>query len=476
MGIRGILAVSTLFLYGGMILRKFIGDKAFYRTVFRLVIPMIVQSAITSLVSLVDNLMVGSLGTESIAAVAVTNQLFMVFNLLIFGGTSAAGIFTAQFFGNGDSEGVKNSFRWKLWFCIIAVISGLCVFVTFDDQLIASFMTESEGSNIILASSYAKQYMYIMLVGLVPFAFTNVYSSTMKECNKTFLPMVSGVIAVLTNVCLNYILIFGKFGAPALGVAGAAIATVISRFVEFAIAAVCAHVIKEGYDFAKGVFGKLTVPKELTASILKKGFPLICNEVFWSLGMTLINQAYSTRGLNAVAAFSIANTINNLFTMSFMTMGSAVAILVGQQLGSGDYEAAVDTDRKLIATGIFMSVIMGVVLILSSSFIVELYKTDQATKDIAKGIMWAAACFFPLMSYTHCTYFTMRSGGKTFITFLFDSVFTCLVSFPVAFVLSRFTAMSMVGIYIAVEATSLIKAAIGTVLLVKRVWVNNIIS
>lgn len=457
-------------------MKKFIGDKVFYRTVFRLVIPMIIQSAITSLVSLIDNLMVGGLGTESIAAVAVTNQLFMVFNLLIFGGSSAAGIFTAQFFGNGDDEGVKNTFRWKLWFCTIAVAVGLSVFVIFDDQLISSFMTESEGTDILLASSLAKQYMYIMLIGLIPFSFTNVYSSTMKECNKTFLPMVSGVIAVLTNVCLNYTLIFGKFGFPELGVAGAAVATVISRFVEFGIAAIGAHTAKEGYDFAKGVYKKLSIPGDLTFGILKKGFPLICNEVFWSLGMTLINQAYSTRGLNAVAAFSIANTINNLFTMSFMTMGNAVAILVGQQLGSGDMEGAVDTDRKLIATGLFMSVIMGGMLILTAPFIVELYKTEEATKEIAKGIMWAAAFFFPLMSYTHCTYFTMRSGGKTFVTFLFDSVFTCLVSFPTAYVLSRFTDFSMVQMYIAVEATSLIKAAIGTVMLVKRVWVNNIIS
>ncbi|MBR6800435.1 MAG: MATE family efflux transporter [Eubacteriaceae bacterium] len=458
-------------------MKKFIGDKAFYRTVFRLVVPMIIQSAITSLVSLVDNLMVGSLGTESIAAVAVTNQIFMVFNLLIFGGSSAAGIFTAQFFGNGDDEGVKNTFRWKLWFCTIAVTVGVTVFVTFDDQLISAFMTSSEGADIALAAKLAKQYMYIMLIGLIPFSFTNVYTSTMKECNKTFLPMISGVVAVLTNVVLNYTLIFGKFGAPALGVAGAAIATVISRFVEILIAAIGAHTSKDkGYDFTKGVFKKLSIPKELTFGVLKKGFPLICNEVFWSLGMTLINQAYSTRGLEAVAAFSIANTINNLFTMSFMTMGNAVAILVGQQLGSGDMEGAVDTDRKLIATGLMGSVVMGIALILAAPFIVQLYKTDPSTKEIATGIMTAAAFFFPLMSYTHCTYFTMRSGGKTFITFLFDSVFTCLVSFPTAYVLSRFTDLTMVQMYIAVEATSLIKAAIGTVLLVKRVWVNNIIS
>ncbi len=458
-------------------MKKFFGDKTFYRTVFRLVFPMIIQSAITSLVSLVDNLMVGGLGTESIAAVAVTNQLFMVFNLLIFGGTSAAGIFTAQFFGHGDDEGVKNTFRWKLWFCTIAVVLGLMVFTTFDDQLIASFMTEGDGGDTVLAAALAKQYMYIMFVGIIPFAYTNAYTSTMKECNKTFLPMISGVIAVLANVFLNYTLIFGKFGLPAMGVAGAAVATVISRYLEFIISAVGAHTSKDkGYDFCKGIFRKLTIPKELTFGVLKKGFPLICNEVFWSLGMTLINQAYSTRGLNAVAAFSIANTINNLFTIVFFTMGNAVAILVGQQLGAGDMEGAVDTDRKLIVTGVISSIVMGIALAVTAPFIVELYKTQEATKEIAKGIMWAAACFFPLMSYTHCTYFTMRSGGKTFITFLFDSVFTCVVSFPVAFVLSRFTDISMVGMYIAVEGTSIIKAAIGTVLLIKKVWVNNIIS
>jgi len=224
------------------------------------------------------------------------------------------------------------------------------------------------------------------------------------------------------------------------------------------------------------IYKRIFIPGELAITIFKKGFPLICNEGFWSLGMALISQAYSTRGLQAVAAHSIANTIIHLFTMVFFTMGNAVAILVGQQLGAGDTEGAIDTDRKLIVTGVISSVVMAFALTVTAPFIVELYKTEPATKEIAKGIMWAAACFFPLMSYTHCTYFTMRSGGKTFVTFLFDSVFTCLASYPVAFFVSRFTAFTMVQMYICVEATNFIKAAIGSVMLKKRVWVNNIIN
>ena len=209
--------------------QRYIGDKAFYRRVFAVAVPIIVQMGITNFVSMLDNIMVGQIGTLPMSGVSIVNGLIFVFNLCIFGASSGAGIFTAQFYGSGDEEGVRYTFRFKILICAAISAIGIALFLLGDSFLIGLYLTgEGDPAEAAEVLHYGLQYLYIMVWGFLPFALTNAYSSTLKESGNTFVPMVAGITATVVNLVGNYILIFGHFGAPVMGVEGAALATVLS--------------------------------------------------------------------------------------------------------------------------------------------------------------------------------------------------------------------------------------------------------
>ena len=311
-------------------LSRYVGNKAFYKSVLTLLIPIIIQQFITNFVSLLDNVMVGSLGTEAISAASIANQIMMVFMLAIFGGLSGASIFGAQFFGKGDMDGMRYTFRFKMIFAVLCSAVAILIYIVWGEAFIASFLKgESNGGDLDLTLRSGCAYLNIMLWGLPPFALVQVYAGTLREAGETRAPMFAGICAILTNLFGNWVLIFGHLGAPALGVEGAAIATVISRWVELVIVAVFAHRHEDRYPFFAGAYKSLYVPGKLAGRIVRTGAPLLVNEILWSLGMTFINQFYSSRGLNAVAALNITGTAWNLFCVIMFAMGSAVSIMVG---------------------------------------------------------------------------------------------------------------------------------------------------
>ena len=460
-----------------MSLRRYIGDRAFYRRLSAIMIPMLVQNLITNFVSLLDNLMVGQVGTEPMSGVAIVNQLLFVLNLFLFGGLAGVGIFTAQFYGKGDEEGIRSTVRAKLWFALIAVGLGAGVFLGFGEKLISLFLHEGEEKLDLAATlRFGKDYLAVMLVQIAPFAMTQVYSSTLRETGETVVPMRAGIAAVLVNLVFNYILIFGKLGAPALGVVGAAMATVLSRFVECGIVMLWTHRHRQRMPYIRGLYRSLRVPAGLLKQILVLGTPLLLNELLWSGGMTVLNQCYSLRGLEVVSSFNISSTVGNLFFCAFIAMGNSISIMIGQLLGAGELERAVDEDRKLIAFSLVLSVGVGLLMALVAPLIPQAYNTTDTVKTLAEKLLLIYAAMMPLYSYTNSCYFTLRSGGKTLITFVFDSLFVWVVCIPVAFVLSRYTQMPILPMYAIVELTNLIKCGIGFVMVRQRKWVVNLVG
>ena len=457
--------------------KKFIGDKAFYRYLIFLAFPMIVQNGITSFVSFLDNIMVGQIGTEPMSGVAIVNQLFFVFNICIFGGVSGAGIFSAQFFGKGDYEGQKYTFRFKLYACLL-ITAIACVLFHFLDEPLISLYLNDEGSvgNTRLALSYGKEYLAIMIFGLLPFAVSQTYVSTIRETGQTFVPMVSGIVAVITNLVLDYVLIFGAFGAPELGVAGAAIATVIARYTECLIVVVWAHRHLDKNPYLIGVYKGLRIPGSILADIFRKGLPLMFNEMLWAVGMAVIVQCYAVRGLEVVAAQNISSTISNLFNIVYLQLGNCISIVVGQKLGAGQLEEAKDADNKIIFFDVACCACISVIMILLGGLFPEIYKTEPGIKALAKNFIIISAMAMPLCAFSHCSYFTLRSGGKTIVTFLFDSVYTWVVMIPYAFVLSRFTTLSITMVFFLVSFTEIIKVIIGFFMIKSNVWLQNIVN
>ena len=292
-------------------LNRLIGTKDFYKRVFKLMMPIMIQNGITNFVNMLDNVMVGRIGTVEMTGVAVSNQLIFVFNLCLFGAISGAGIFSSQFYGNRDNEGVRNTFRFKTAFCAFICAVGIFVFTVFGKGLVSLYLQgDGDVEDAAASLDFALKYIRIMLIGFLPYALSQCYSGTMREIERPLIPMVAGVSAVAVNFTLNYVLIFGHFGAPEMG---AATATVISRFAELLIVAAFVHLHTKEAPFIVGAYRSFAIPMKLVKQIIIKGMPLMINETLWSAGMAALSQCYSVRSLDVVAANNIAQTFYNVF-------------------------------------------------------------------------------------------------------------------------------------------------------------------
>lgn len=458
-------------------LRRYIGDKAFYRQVFAIAIPIILQNAITNFVAMLDNVMVGQLSTAQIGGVTIiNNNLLFIFNICLFGGAAGAGIFTTQFKGSNNYEGVRYTVRFKLLICAMLTVIATGVFLLWPDPLIGLYL-QGDGDPQLAADTlrYGREYLFMMLWGLLPFAITSAYAGTLRECGHPTVPMVAGLVATGTNLVLNYLLIFGKLGLPALGVQGAAIGTVISRYVEMGIVITWTHRHPQKCPYAPGLFRSLYIPKKLLGSIITKGMPLLVNELFWTVGMAIINQCYSTCGLNVVPAMSISSTIYNLMAVIYRSLGNTIGIIMGQMLGAGHgREKLLDANRKLLAMGVAVGVVFGAVTAGFSGVFPQIYNTSDDVRLLASRLILISAVLMPVQAYSFPVYFTLRAGGKTVITMLFDCGSIWVLHLPVAFCLSRWTDISILVIFALCNATDLIKCIVGRALIRSGFWIQNL--
>lgn len=456
------------------IIKSYIGDRAFYRHTLAIAIPMIIQNAVTNLVNLLDNLMVGSLGTEQMSGVAIVNQFIFVFNLAIFGAISGAGIFTAQFNGRGDVDGVRHTLRVKLIICLTVGLIGVGILTGFGDFLITTFLHEGTEGDLALTLASGEDYLAFIVIGLIPFALSQVYASTLRETGETVVPMIASVASIATNFIFNLLLIFGLLGFPALGVVGAAIATALSRFVELGVLLCYTHINKTKCPFAVGVFKNFRVPAALVKQIIIKGTPILLNELFWSLSVTVSNQCYSTRGLDVVAAMNISFTLQNLLSVAYFALSSSIAIIVGNLLGAGKLEEAKDTDKKLLAFAVCVGFGMMCVQFIASPFFPLLYETTDQVRALSGYVLRCFALTMPAAALATSTYYTIRSGGRVFITMLFDSVYAWVIVMPVVFCIAYLTKLPFEYFLPIVLVVENLKLVPGLILVHKGIWVRKL--
>ncbi|MGN0317315.1 MAG: MATE family efflux transporter [Lachnospira sp.] len=458
-------------------IRKYIGDKQFYIYVLGIIVPMIVQNLITNFVSMLDNIMVGQVGTAQMSGVSIVNQFMFVFNISIFGGVAGASIFGTQFFGKGDYEGQKYTVRFRLIMCSVVIAVFAAVLFFFDEELISLFLSKDDSPKMLEATlEYGKDYLRIMLFSMVPFGIGQAYSSVVRECGETMIPMYGSIAAIGVNLFLDYALIFGHFGMPAMGVKGAAIATVIAKCVEAFVVIIWAHTHSSKNKYIKGLYRGFYIPGSLVKKMLIKGCPLLLNEFLWSFGMSVVAQSYSVRGLDVVAARNIATTLTNLFSVIYIQTGAGIGIIIGTKLGAGMLKQARDFDNKLIVFSLFITTIVAVILLPVAKFFPDIYNTEQNIKDLATYYIVIQALAMPIWSFTNACYFTLRSGGKTGITFLFDFLSSWLIMIPLAFVLSHFTDMEIHLLFAVVTFSEVFKAIAGFFLVRSDIWINNLVT
>ena len=457
---------------------KLFGDKSFYKKVIGVSLPILLQQGITSFVNILDTLMIGNYDTNAMAGLSIANQLFFIVNILTIGAMATAGIYLTQYFGSKNQKGMRDCFRLKMWLGFSILLLAAIVFVLFGENLIETFLTNPasiDEKNSILG--YAHTYLLLLIFTLPPFIISQLYSSSMRETGETIKPMIAGAIGVGLNVVLNLWLIFGGLGVPALGVVGAAIATIIARFAEMFFLIIVVHRNPSKYEFVKGSYKSLKVPSSLIKNVLIKGAPLILNEFLWSLGMTVLLNLYSVRGTTVLNAFSISNTITNLFYIVFGAMATATSVMVGQQLGAGKLKDAIDNDRKLIVFSLIVCAIFGIILACIAPFVPNLYSdASNESKALATQFMFVIAVCMVIFAFNSECFFTLRAGGVTFVTFLFDSVFIWVVAITSCYFLIHYTSLNIMLIYFIVQILELIKSVIGFSLIKSKIWVKNLVT
>ncbi len=451
---------------------KLIGTKDFYKSVFRIAVPIMIQNVVTNSVSLVNNITVSNLGTESLAGVAIANTLISIYYLCIFGTISATGIFGAQYAGRKDYLGERFIFRLMIILAVIFSSVWMVFFIAAGKPLIAMFLHDnSDGTNLALTLSEAYRYIFVMSISFLPYSINSAYSEMLRENNRARIPMRASIIALITSLLLNLVLV------PIWGVIGAAVASVVSRFIECAMNVTWTHKYPEEVPFIYHAFDTMKVPVPLAKTVLIKGIPLIISETLWSVGETVITQSYSYHGVTAVAAINMAVTISSLVNTAFFSMGVAIGIILGNILGTGDMEKAKDTDNKLLTLSLFIGIAVGTVLLGLGVIVPQIYTSQpEEVKYLAKLFIWCEAAGAPFRAYGNATYYTIRSGGNTVMTFLYDCGSIWFLSAATAYFLTHFTSLGVVTIYLSVKLVEGIKCLIGTYLVVKGKWLTNIVD
>lgn len=457
---------------------KFIGDRQFYKTLLLVAIPIMLQNALTSVVGLLDNVMVGQMGTESFTGVSIANNLMFVYIIVCFGAVSGAGIFSAQYFGKEDHKGMSAAFRMKLYICAVVTIATILIFVFGGKNLIDLYMHNSDDGigDIALTASEAWDYLLLMQIGLPFLGISMCYSSTMRECKVTIPPMFAGIIAVLTDLVLNYLLIFGKFGFPELGVKGAAIATVISRVIECIINITYTHMHENKFQFIKYAYKTVTIPRDLLKGIAVKGIPLVINETLWVVSITVATQCYSTRGISALAALNIQSSFANVFNVFFLAMGNAVSIIIGPMLGANKIKEAKETATKLIFSTFVICLFTSALMAATAEPFPGIYNTEPEVKALAFKLILISAAYVPFQGIGHSSYFALRSGGKTWLTFLFDSGLQWVLFIPLAYFFSHYTDLSILLVFPIAMISDIVKCFISLLFLKKINWAQNIVN
>jgi len=443
------------------IIRLLFGHRDFYKKVFKITFPIMIQQLLVNLVSLADNLMVGNLNDDVISGVYIANKITFVVILALFGAMEGASVFFAQFFGNDDIDHQKQCFNFKVYADI--VISLLCsfIFLFFGKQIALAFVNDTR-------ASIAYDYMKIIAFSFPIFGVTQALSTSYRESHQAKVPMFSSLLSLITNIGLNALFIFGLN----MGAQGAAIATLIARLTEL-IFMVSYSIIKKP-SFINNILENPKIEGFLFKEILIRSVPLFLNEILWSVGQTMLVFAFSRVIDYATDSLSIATTLHDFCYLATIALGNGVAVIMGNTLGENNILEAKKQVGYFNTLTVIISTIFGGLLIIVSHLLTNFYNVSQEAKNLSILMCYANAVLFPIMSLNTSIFFMIRSGGLTKVVMIFDSVFVWLIEVPIALFLSYKTNISLENQFFLVYSTEIIKLVAGAFILKKGIWIKNL--
>ena len=445
--------------------------REFYKKLFFISLPVIIRSTVSSFSGFIDNLMVGNLGVNAISAVSIINQLLFVFICSISGAIAGASIFSTQYFGTKNYDGVKKVFYVKfIIFIIIFLLYSLFIYF-FYNKLIELFMTKGQESTKNKITGLCSEYLFFSFLSLIPFGINNVFSSTIAESGNTLKPMIICLSCTILNTFLNYCFINGNLGFSPMGVNGASLATFISRLVEM----ILIIIISLKIDFFRKFFNKIEVDITLLKGIFKKAIPLFIDDFLFSFSFVVGIQIYSLQNIDNITIISIAAIINVFFINLIVSLGIASEIILGHELGQNNLEKANNYAYKIIKITIVASLILSTFIYLLSLYVPYFYNINETLQMYTTKCIQMYAFSFLITSLSCITFFIIRSGGNVLMLSSIESAYIWFIQLPLCYLLIKFTSLEIPMIYLIVLLSLIIKVFIGLILIKKRTWLNKLV-
>lgn len=444
-------------------------DQSFYKIMLSIALPIALQNLISSSLNMVDTVMIGRLGEIEIAAVGLANQYFFIFVLLLFGINSGAAIFTAQFWGKNDIPNIK-----RIMGVTLLLGGGLSIgfasVAFFNPSFIIRIFTDD-----IQVIELGSQYLKVVSLSYFITAISFSYSFTARSIGQAKLPMVVSIISLLSNTVFNYILIFGNFGFPQMGVAGAALATLISRGIEAVL--LLGMIYGQRMVIAARLKELFNIPYSLFIKYLKTGLPVILNEGFWSLGMTMYSIAYARISTEAIASVQIANTVQGIFMVVAMGLGNSSAVMIGNIIGAKEEEKAVEYAIRFAILGPLIGVVIGILLFISAPLILSFYNISEVVYENAKYILMVISFFISAKIFnTILIIGILRSGGDTTFSLILEMSSVWLFGVPLAFLGAHVLQLPIYWVVAMVSCEEIVKAAFGIPRVISKKWVKNVVE
>jgi putative MATE family efflux protein len=444
-------------------------DKVFYKSLFAISIPIMLQNLINSFVNMVDTVMIGRLGTTEIAAVGLGNNVFFLFNMVLFGICSGGAIFTAQYWGKRDIQGIrKNMGLCLILDCTVALIFTLAA-IAIPEKLLGIY---SRDPAVIETGA---RYLRTLAPSFIPFGISFVFVLTLRSIERVRLAMVSTLIALSINMILNYFFIFGAGPIPALGVTGAAIATVIARVTELVILAVVSY--KRKYEIAGRPGEFLALSRAFVSRFLVITSPVIVNEFIWALGITVQNIIFARTGTDAIAAFNITNTVSQLTWVVFIGLGNGAAVLIGKKIGEGAEDTARNYARRVTIFAPLLAGAVALCLYPLSKLLPLVFNVNPAVLGLTSIMFIILCCSYPFRAFNMTVIVGVcRAGGDTIFCVLFEVVFMWGYSLPLGAAMAFFVHAPVWVIFMCLCSEDLFKMFCGLWRLKSGRWLNNVVD
>jgi putative MATE family efflux protein len=444
-------------------------DREFYSRMIRIAAPIIMQQAVTSCLGLVDTMLVGQLGDASVAGVALANQVYLIMSLVVFGLSSGASIFIAQFWGNHDIKNIRKVLGLNL---LLAAAIGLCFSVVsffFPEFVLGIFSRDSQVIRI------GAGYLRIVCVYYPFYAIAMIYSGALRSTRHVKLPMAVSATALTINTSLGYILIFGKLGFPALGVTGAAFAMVIARMVEFSAMVGFTYLFHAPAAASFAEMAAFDLP--FARSVLKTSLPVVLNEAIWSLGNSMYNLVYARMSTEAIAATNIASTIEGLMYIPFLAIAYTCAIMTGNLIGAGESEKAFSYTKKFFRIAIGGAVLMGVIMFFCIDPILQVYQITDTARYYTHQVMLVLVALFWVKSSNYMMFTgVLRAGGDTRFALIFELISMWLYGVPLAFLLAFVFRLPVYWVVVGVVSEEALKFIIAWWRYFSKKWIHHLAS